>query len=97
MRKEYKGKRIIIWPSYIDSACSRGKGRKIPLKEAVKSPKIDEIVKAAKILGLNPLISEKRYPKSWFRDTKCVVVNKVKSKLYTLILISRKIKELRRK
>jgi len=95
LSREFKGKKIIVWPSYIDSSCSRGKGRKIPLSEAVKRPKVDEIVKAAKMLGLEPLILEKKYPRLWFKDTKCIVVNKVKSKLHTLIMISRKIKELR--
>jgi len=46
LSRKYKGKYIIVWLSNIDSAKTRSKGRKIPLKDAVKSPKLKELVEA---------------------------------------------------
>lgn len=39
--------KAIIWPVYIDSKKTKNEGRKIPLVDAVESPKLREISKAA--------------------------------------------------
>jgi signal recognition particle subunit SRP19 len=93
--RELKGKKIIIWPVYIDSSKSISEGRKIPLKYAVKNPTLDEIVEAAKILNLNPIIERKSYPRLWWSERVCVIVDKIKSKRTTLIEIAETIKKLR--
>ena len=36
-------KPIIIYPEYFDHNLKRSEGRKVPLSEAVRSPKIDEL------------------------------------------------------
>ena len=48
----------VIWPIYIDATASRKQGRKISRERAVKNPTADDIVKAAKKLGLNPVKEE---------------------------------------
>ncbi len=96
MSKKYKGKYIVIWPSNIDSTKSRSMGRKIPLKDAVKSPKKEELIEAAKELGIFiKFDEEKRYPKNWIYERGRLVVKKVDRKIEILKKIARKISEMR--
>jgi signal recognition particle subunit SRP19 len=50
--------KYVIWPHYFDKSISRMKGRKISKKKAVENPSLDAIAKAAKSLGLNPIIEK---------------------------------------
>ncbi len=98
MSKKFKGKYIVIWPSNIDSTKSRRKGRKIPLKNAVKSPKKEELIEVARELGILVNFEEdKKYPKNWFFETGRLIVRKTQSKTETLKKIARKIAEIRAK
>jgi signal recognition particle subunit SRP19 len=61
------GKKTIIWPAYLDSKRTKSEGRKIPKNKAVSSPKLREVTKAAKKLGLDPKVEKyKSYPTSWW-------------------------------
>ncbi len=93
--RDYIGERIVIWPVYIDSTKSRSKGRKLPRELCIPNPRVDEIVEAAKLLGLDPIVEEKSYPREWWVYDKRVVVLKQGSKRETLKLIAEKVKELR--
>ena len=95
MSREYRGKRVVVWPVYIDSSASRGEGRKIPLRDAVRRPRVEEIVEAAERLGLHPEVEEARYPRNWLDQKKRVIVDKAGSKLETLRLIAREVARLR--
>jgi len=96
LSKKYKGKYIVIWPSNIDSTKSRSMGRKIPLKDAVKSPKKEELIEAAKELGIFLKFNEeKRYPKNWVYERGRLVVKKVGRKVEILKKIAKKIGEIR--
>jgi signal recognition particle subunit SRP19 len=95
MSREYRGKRIVVWPIYIDSTASRGEGRKIPLSSAVRKPRVEEIVEAAERLGLHPEVEDARYPRQWWEQRKRVIVDKVGSKLKTLKMIAEEIKKIR--
>ncbi|RLE51239.1 MAG: signal recognition particle protein Srp19, partial [Candidatus Methanomethylicota archaeon] len=75
-----KKKLLVIWPIYFNSKVSRKMGRKIPLNLAVEDPRIEEIVKIARELNLNPIIEEKAYPKMWWREKKRILVEKKMSK-----------------
>ncbi len=98
MSRKFKGKYVVIWPSNIDSTKSRRKGRKIPLKDAIKSPKKEELVEAARELGILVNFEEdKKYPKNWFSETGRLIVRKVQGKTETLKKIARKIAEIRTK
>lgn len=95
LSKEYRGKRIALWPINIDASASRGEGRKIPIRYAVRKPRVEEVVEAAKRLGLNPQVEEARYPRKWWEQKHRIIVNKVESKLKTLIAIAEEIKKIR--
>ncbi|RLG81084.1 MAG: signal recognition particle protein Srp19 [Thermoprotei archaeon] len=95
MSRDYKERRIIVYPQYLDSRKSRSRGRRIPRKDSIPNPQVDEIVRAAESLELDPIVEEARYPRAWWEGSSRVVVRKVKSKLYTLKLIASKIRELR--
>jgi signal recognition particle subunit SRP19 len=90
------GKGIVIWPTYLDKRVSRGRGRRIPRKIAVKSPKPDEIVKALRKLGLEVDVEpDKAYPKRWWDEKGRIIVKKVKSKDALLREVALTIKEMR--
>ena len=88
--------RVIVYCCYLDSSKSESRGRKIPKKYAVTSPKVEEIVQAASQLGLEPEVEEKVHPSWWWEETSRVLVKKVWSKRSLLIAIAKKIQENRR-
>jgi signal recognition particle subunit SRP19 len=84
--------KAIIWPVYIDSKKTKNEGRKIPLVDAVESPKLREISKAADKLGLNPEVEKnKSYSKSWWEISGRVSVDKNMPKREIMIKISKMI------
>ncbi|MEM4576870.1 MAG: signal recognition particle subunit SRP19/SEC65 family protein [Candidatus Nezhaarchaeales archaeon] len=88
--------RIIIYPCYLDCTRSETQGRKIPKKVAVPSPKIDEILRAAQELNLDPLIEKKPHPSWWYEESSRVSVKKIASKRKVLIMLAKKIAENRK-
>ncbi|MCE4629059.1 MAG: signal recognition particle subunit SRP19/SEC65 family protein [Desulfurococcales archaeon] len=98
MSREYKGERIAIYPSYLDKKLPRRLGRKVPIDVAVENPRIDEIVKVASELGLDPYVEEdKTHPRTWYRYPGRVIVRKADSKIRILKMISQLIKDKYRK
>jgi signal recognition particle subunit SRP19 len=86
----------IIWPAYLDAKKSQREGRKIPIIQAVSTPKLREIKHAAEKLGLNPYTEKgKSYPKSWWEHSGRVMVDKKFSKRETILKISNLIKSSR--
>ena len=86
-----------IWPANLDSNKTEKQGRKIPKKNAVNTPKLREISRAASKLGLNPEVeNNKAYPKSWWENSGRVIVDKNQSKREILIKISNTIKGFRK-
>ena len=62
-----KNPKRIVWPINLDSHKTRKEGRILAKKEAIGAPDIDEIVQAAKELGLNPSREDdKMYPRFWW-------------------------------
>lgn len=93
--RERRGKRVIIWPSYIDETLSRSEGRKISKAKSVKKPTVEEIKLAAQLLNLNPEVEQSKHPRRWWEQQARVVVDKVAPKRRILELIAAKIAELR--
>jgi signal recognition particle subunit SRP19 len=90
--------KAIIWPVYIDSKKTKHEGRKIPIEDAVSSPKLREISRAAEKLGLNPEVEKnKSYSRSWWELSGRVIVDKNQPKREILIKISKMIKGTRDK
>lgn len=89
MEREY----IVVWPLYINSCISRGKGRKISKKMAVESPSIEEILSACKELGLEVLIEKnKAFPKTPWDKSGRILIKRSDKKLKLLLKICEIIK-----
>jgi signal recognition particle subunit SRP19 len=74
-----KDKLIVLYPEYFNSKYSRAEGRRVPRKMAKKSPTVEEIEKAAKALGLSPVVEkDKSYPRFWHKKRGRVLVRKTK-------------------
>ncbi len=85
--------KAIIWPVNIDSKKTKHEGRKISRENAIDTPKLREISKAAQKLGMNPNIEKnKSYSKSWWENSGRVTVDKTMPKREILIKISNMIK-----
>ncbi len=95
MSRDYRDKKVVIWPAYIDSTISRKDGRRIPREQAVSNPTIEEIVNVADELGLNPIVEEAPYPRLWWKYKARVVVDKKYPKQKLLRIIASKIREIR--
>ncbi|MCD6530535.1 signal recognition particle protein Srp19 [Candidatus Bathyarchaeota archaeon] len=87
---------LVIWPAYIDSNKTRSQGRRVPKRLAVKSPRLDEIAKAARDLGFNPKVyPEKAYPKAPYEKSGVVVVTGKAKKTDLLKKLAARISEAR--
>jgi len=88
--------RTTIWPVYIDSKKTKKEGRRISRENAVSSPKLREITKAAEKLHLNPEVEKyKSYSRSWWESSGRIIVDKNTTKMETLIKISNMIRGMR--
>ena len=94
MRKQNK---IILWSVYFDATKTRTDGRRVPKKLAVSTPKIEELQRAAKRLGLQPeIVSDAAHPSSPWRKTGLLRIPKTESKSKTLEKIAKELSDLRR-
>ena len=91
--RERKGREVVVWPAYLDSTLPRSRGRRVPLGVAVRKPTVDEIVAAAKSLGLDPKVEDSSYPRDPFSSNRRVVVRKVGPKRKILVDIALKVRE----
>ncbi|EGC39235.1 hypothetical protein DICPUDRAFT_27302 [Dictyostelium purpureum] len=59
---------VIIYPPYINSECTKDRGRKISKENAVKNPNLIEIAEATSAIGFSSVIEpNKGYPKEFFQ------------------------------
>ena len=97
-------KKMVIWPAYLTVRRTRGEGRKISRRTAVKSPRLEEMEKAARVLDLGvdlklelEVEEGKAYPKTHWDKSGRVVVKKVGGRTKGEIVkeIAKGIKEMR--
>jgi signal recognition particle subunit SRP19 len=89
------GKRV-IWPANIDSTKSRLEGRKITKGQAVQSPKIEELIEAARRLSIETEIAQqKSRPRTWWEKTGYIIISKTKSRTEVLRLLTTEIRKTR--
>ncbi len=93
--KDYKGKKVILWPQYFDSSLSHKKGRKLPKDECVPKPTQRELLEAARALGLNPEPLEGRYPREWWNKEGPILVDKIASKREIMRMVARELRKMR--
>ena len=80
--------KYVVYPIYFDKSVSRLSGRKVSKKNAVDKPTIENISKAAKSLGLNPVLEkETAHPsRNWKKEGRILVDKKdTKNKILTQI------------
>jgi signal recognition particle subunit SRP19 len=84
--------KYILYPLYFDRSVSRLKGRRVPQKHAVEKPTSENIAKAAKSLGLNPLLEKDKVHSStpWKKEGR-VIVDKKGPKTKLLIQIANRL------
>ncbi|MGD9130091.1 MAG: signal recognition particle subunit SRP19/SEC65 family protein [Candidatus Bathyarchaeota archaeon] len=94
MRKQNK---IFLWPVYFDASKTMADGRRVPKKLAVSAPKLEELQRAAKKVGLQTeVVSDAAHPSTPWRKTGLLVVPKKESKSKTLKMIAEQLSKLRR-
>jgi signal recognition particle subunit SRP19 len=82
--------KYVVYPIYFDSSVSRLSGRKVPTKYAVEKPSIDNILKAAKSLGLNPILEKEVFhPSRPWRQEGRILIDQKDSKNKLLIQIAK--------
>ncbi len=82
----------ILYPVYFDVAASRFTGRRVPQKYAVEKPTAENIAKAAKSLGLNPLLEKNKiYPATPWKKEGRVVVDRKGPKTKLLLQIANRL------
>ena len=80
--------KYVIYPIYFDKSISRIAGRKVSKKHAVDKPTAENISKAAKSLGLNPVLEKDcAHPsRHWKKEGRIIIDKKgPKNKLLTQI------------
>lgn len=93
MRKQDK---VILWPTYFDSAKTKGEGRKVPKSLAVPSPKVSELKEAAEKLGLeHELVLDVCYPKMPWLKTGMLLVAKKEPKNQLLKKVAKQLQKIR--
>ena len=94
MRKQ---KKIFLWSVYFDASKTRTDGRRVPKKLAVSAPKLEELQRAAKRLGLQPeVVPDAKYPSCPWQKTGLLIIPKTESKGKTLKNIAKELSSLRR-
>ena len=84
--------KYVIYPIYFDKSVSRINGRKVAKKHSVDKPTIENISKAAKSLGLNPVLEKDSSHSSrhWKKEGR-ILVDKKSTKSKLLVQISKRI------
>ena len=78
--------KYVVWPHYFDKSFSRLNGRRVAKKYSVDKPNVENIAKAAKSLGLNPVLEKDASHPSWiWKKEGRVLVDKKQAKSKILI------------
>ena len=81
--------KYVIYPIYFDKSVSRLNGRKVAKKNAIEKPTAENISKAAKSLGLNPLFEkDAAHPSRRWKKEGRILVDKKDTKSKTLVKIA---------
>ena len=97
MKKEEKIKTCVIWTVNLDKKKSRSEGRRIPKRFAVPNVKLNELMEACKILGIECVTEHKKYPRCWWEEGGRIIVPKTKKKSEIMIELAKVIAEVREK
>jgi len=85
--------KYVIWPVYFDKLATRLDGRRVSKKHAVEKPSIEHIIKAAKSLGLNPIMEKNAaHPSHPWKKEGRILIDKKDSKSKILIQIANRLR-----
>ncbi|PUA31462.1 MAG: hypothetical protein B9J98_06335 [Candidatus Terraquivivens tikiterensis] len=65
---------FVIWPIYFDRALSWGKGRRVPLRLSSRSPTVEKLSRAARMLGWQVEVEAAAHPRMGWRKTGRLIV-----------------------
>jgi len=84
--------KYVIYPIYFDKSVSRINGRRVAKKHAIEKPSLENVSKAAKSLGLNPVLEKDsaHSSRNWKKEGR-ILVDKKSSKSKLLLQISNRI------
>ncbi len=89
-------KKMIIWPAYLTAGRTEREGRIVTRKNAVKSPRVEEIEEVARKHNMDPEVEKgKAYPKTHWDKSGRVLVTKAGRKGAIVTKIAVGIKEMR--
>ena len=88
-------KPVVIYPEYFDYRLKRSQGRKAPLSETVKSPKLEELSGILLNLGWDFQTSNARHPGNWSKVGGSLKVNADFSKTQLIHKLGSSLKKLR--
>jgi signal recognition particle subunit SRP19 len=81
--------KYVVWPIYFDRSVSRLSGRKVAKKHAMDKPTSENISKAAKSLGLNPVLEKNcAHPSRIWKKEGRILVDRKGSKSKILVQIA---------
>jgi signal recognition particle subunit SRP19 len=85
-------KKFVIYPVYFDSDVSRLNGRRVAKKHAVEKPSLENLAKAAKSLGLNPVLEKDAVHSStpWKKEGR-ILIEKKGSKTKLLVQLANRL------
>ena len=84
--------KYVIWPIYFDKSISRLYGRKIAKKQAVEKPSLESIAKAAKSLGLHPVLERNcAHPSRHWKNEGRILIDKKGPKGKLLLQIANRL------
>ena len=89
-------KPIVIYPEYFNHNLKRSEGRKVPLSEAVRSPKIEELSNLLSNIGCNFQTSKSNHSGNWSNLSGSLKVNTDLSKTQLIHKLGSGLKELRK-
>ncbi len=73
--------KYVVYPIYFDKSVSKLAGRKVSKKQSIEKPNIEDIEKAAKSLGLNPVLEKNiAHPSRHWKKEGRVLIDKKDSK-----------------
>ena len=88
-------KPLVIYPEYFDYRLKLSEGRKVPLSEAVRSPKVEELSSILTSLGCDFQVSKACHPGNWSKNEGSLKVNANISKTQLIHKLGSSLKKLR--
>ena len=84
--------RYVVYPIYFDESVSKQRGRKVSKKHAGEKFSLEDIAKAAKSLGLNPVLEKNcAHPSKHWKKEGRVLIDKKDSKSKLLVKIANRL------